>query len=663
MYRFLPDEIRAFFLDSGLDDIEAIAATYGLSQEAVDSLDEIQQEVLFGYEPVDKVRNLIQQRLKFDAKLSTRVALDLIEKRFLPIDSFLGATAFRTFSSLGGNATVINIKRIDATGGTVADVRRRMVDFEAEERANRTGKDLDAKKAAEQAPPAPEPVKPKSASPVAPPPDKKPEAPKKAPKPAPKKPAPSKKVPPKPPAKSAPVAPPKKSPVPAPLPTPPKAPAKSAPAAPVKKASPSPNVVSVPAKPVSKSAAPKKPVPAPPPIPPKSAPKPKAGAVPAMKAFDRKLDEVEPVRKGEPGHDTGVVNAKLDPEHELAPPPPAIVEPKKKKRRRKKKKADPVPPPLPPATTTVTPPLPKPARAEKVVKVAPPKKKLELPHVAEEAEVAKMMRKLEESGEKAPTGLEHDKIDEVRRKLSLTFPSSELDKRFRVLVGSRLSGVRTTSAFSSALKRPITQGGLGFDDHTVERVLDAVEGHLEETHTTAAKKHKDGKEAHVKARAEQYKTEKPSGSAPEKKTAAKKPEGKKAKATLSGASVKTTRTASGKKPIVDVQYKRRLVGPVEELRRMNLDDFRRLPGDPKEVLENIRGDMQSMTERDPALHIHSIEAWRSSPLVKLYRKLMSVALQRGLSMEDVLADKQVNPKEMTIEELNAIRTFNTSLRY
>ncbi len=124
LYRFLPDEIRAFFLESGLSDVEQIAKTYGLSNEAVDELDRIQQEVLFGYESLDGVRNLIKERLKFDEKLATNVALDLIEGRFLPIDSYLGAMAFRTFANLGGNPTVANIKRIDASGGTVADVRR-----------------------------------------------------------------------------------------------------------------------------------------------------------------------------------------------------------------------------------------------------------------------------------------------------------------------------------------------------------------------------------------------------------------------------------------------------------------------------------------------------------------------------------------------------------
>ena len=621
-YRFLPEEIRAFFLDSGYDDIEAIAKQYGLSQEAVDTLDGIQQEVLFGYEPVDKVRNLIQQRLKFDEKMATRVALDVIEKRFLPIDSYLGATAFRTFAALGGNATVINIKRIDASGGTVVDVRRSIVDFQAEERAKKTGKEIEQQKKQETTPVSaskPVPKKPSQKS-----------APKEQSKPT-VAPA-QKKQPPKPeelaPAKSTPVPKPKKQPV------------------------------------ATKAPAPPAPKPVPKPAPPKP-------AVVATKAFDVVLDKQESNRKGEKGSETGVVNAPLDPEHELAPPPPALVETKPPKKKRKKKKStekvtatpiqksQPAAPTPVPATKTVS----APKTQETIVKTKAPAPLL-TPEAQEEAEVARMMQNLEKAGEKAPRGLEHNKIDEVQRKLSLTFPSAELDKRFRVLVGSRLSGVRTADKFKAALERPIAQGGLALDVHTIERVLDAIEGHLEETHSAAAKKYVAGRKEHVEKRQSQYQAPSKPGVVPsvDTKTPAK-PAARKTNTTLSSESMAPPRSASGKKPIVDVQYQRRLVGPVEELKRMNLADFRRLPGEASEVLESIREDINGMAQRDPGLRIQAVEAWRSSPLVQTYRKLMSAALRKGVSMPDILADAHENPGKMTIEELNAIRSFNSSLRY
>ncbi|MBI2477006.1 hypothetical protein HYV72_02420, partial [Candidatus Uhrbacteria bacterium] len=133
-YRFLPDPVREFFLDTGIDDIDAIAKTFGLSKEAVDALDTIQQEILFGYEPVDKVVNLLRERLGYDAKLAQEVALLFIEKRFLPVDAYLEAMAFRTFTHLGGNVTIINVKRVPMPNITVSSVRRTVDEYRLQTR-------------------------------------------------------------------------------------------------------------------------------------------------------------------------------------------------------------------------------------------------------------------------------------------------------------------------------------------------------------------------------------------------------------------------------------------------------------------------------------------------------------------------------------------------
>ncbi|MEK7529444.1 MAG: hypothetical protein AAB570_00825, partial [Patescibacteria group bacterium] len=136
-YRFLPEPVRAFFLDSGIEDIALIVKTNGLSAAAEDALDTIQQEVLFGYEPVDKIVNLLKTRLGYDGPLATKVALDLIQRRLLPIDAYLQAQAFRTFQQLGGNVTVVNIPIVERTALTVTQVRRNVDAFFEEERVRR----------------------------------------------------------------------------------------------------------------------------------------------------------------------------------------------------------------------------------------------------------------------------------------------------------------------------------------------------------------------------------------------------------------------------------------------------------------------------------------------------------------------------------------------
>ncbi|MEK7108196.1 MAG: hypothetical protein AAB898_00835, partial [Patescibacteria group bacterium] len=134
------------------------------------------------------------------------------------------------------------------------------------------------------------------------------------------------------------------------------------------------------------------------------------------------------------------------------------------------------------------------------------------------------------------------------------------------------------------------------------------------------------------------------------------------RATLSKPSIAPTPIA-GKRPVVDVTYERRLVGPLEELKRMTLADFRRLPGTVEERIEAIRQDVDALRAQDPALRIQAIEAWRSSPLMRLYQRLLSLALQEGVPVERVLADAAKNPDRMQSEEIAAVRTFNRTLRF
>ena len=124
LYRFLPEPVREFFLESGIEDIEFIAKTHGLSEKAVDELDYIQQELLFGYKTLDGLVNLLTQRLGYDATQSKKIALDVIEKRFLPIDAYMRATAYRTFQALGGNITVVSVQKIKHEGADVAAVHK-----------------------------------------------------------------------------------------------------------------------------------------------------------------------------------------------------------------------------------------------------------------------------------------------------------------------------------------------------------------------------------------------------------------------------------------------------------------------------------------------------------------------------------------------------------
>ncbi|MBT6254499.1 hypothetical protein HOI83_04715 [Candidatus Uhrbacteria bacterium] len=630
IYSILPDEIREFFLDSGLKDLDQIGEAYGLSTTVVDGLDDIQQELLFGYAALDSVENLIRVKLGLEAPLARKVSLDLLRTRFLPIDSYMMSSAFRTYANLGGDVSVSTVKRIDATGGTVKDIRKANDIAVAEvkvKRAQAASREREKVNEPEVVEKIDEEIEV--------------EAPVKA-EPAPK-------------------------PPPAPTPEPkvaPPAPVARVVEAPVKpKAAVAPPSVPVQKTPPVKPAV--KPVPAKKPLVPPSLPKrqePKV--VKVVRRYDDKLDKMHPASKGE--------------KRELAPPPPMIVdaEPPATKKDVGPMVTSHVEVETDVKPTPAQPKAKKSLRRKSEVVVKPKKrapvavKKELFPNVANEAAAASTMQDLKKTGQKAPESLENKKIDEVQRKLSLSFPSSELNKRFRVVLGARYSGVRSAADFKKALEQPIEKGGLALSEHAVNRVVEEVETSISGEHGDAVAKHKAGKEEMVKKKQEKYgapssKDPKSSSSPALGASASKSVSQKKstAKTVLSTPSMAPRVTPSGKKPVTDVRYKKRLVGPIEEFRRMNIDDFRRLPGDISVVQENLMEDINMLGEGDPGLRIRAIEAWRESPLVMMYQKLMGMALQEGIAIESVLKDAKRNPKGMTKEEIDVVRRINSTLRY
>ncbi len=632
VYALLPKEVRAFFLDSGLEDIDEIGKIYGMSQAAVDVLDEIQQDILFGYNSLDSIENLIKERLGLDSAITRKVALEMIRRRFLPIDSYMGARAFSTYANLGGDPAIVNVKRIDAAGGTVVDIKRLL-----DQEVSNILVDRAQKAASAQAEPAieiePEPE-------LEPKPELEPE-----------------------PLVSVPELEPEPEIVLEPVvsePEPELAPLVSEPETepmlePEPELAPEPTTPELKVEPVVEAAPILEPEP-------ELAPKPKPQPV------------VEPVVEAAPARKVEPMKEPSDPfldseQHELAPPPPAIIdesplatrkdvgpmvidkavedvkddEPIKKQFARK-----------PISEVVVTP------------KKVEPKKEL-FPDVSAEAQGASTLRNLEGTGKSAPKSLESSRIDEVQRKLTLAFPSQELDKRFRVVLGARLSGVRSTDDFRKSLAGDITKGGLGLDEHTITRVMEEVEGKKATEEQEAMAKHALGKDKMVKDAQAKYGA-KPAVGAPVPApglaiTSSTDQKQSTAKTVLSDASVQKASSTTGKTQIMDVLYKKRLVGPIDEFRRMNLDDFRRLPGDIETAHENLMTDINTLGGKDPGLRIRAIEAWRHSPLVALYQRIIGAALQRGVPIEDVLGDKELNPKGMTKEELNAVRKMNTVLRY
>lgn len=108
----------------------------------------------------------------------------------------------------------------------------------------------------------------------------------------------------------------------------------------------------------------------------------------------------------------------------------------------------------------------------------------------------------------------------------------------------------------------------------------------------------------------------------------------------------------------------KIMTPVDEIRYLDLINFRRLSKNPKEALEKIREKLKVLEGLDYTKMIEGIKAWRQSPVHKLYLKMFLEVSNRGISLDQVISEFESEAKDfLKKEEIDAIIEFNKSLRF
>ncbi|HJV33242.1 MAG TPA: hypothetical protein VJ694_04415 [Patescibacteria group bacterium] len=120
----------------------------------------------------------------------------------------------------------------------------------------------------------------------------------------------------------------------------------------------------------------------------------------------------------------------------------------------------------------------------------------------------------------------------------------------------------------------------------------------------------------------------------------------------------------GLKPRMDdVKPVARLTGPVEELRAINIVDFRRLSKDPAEACVKIKDKIDVLAEQSYTRRNEAIAAWGASEVVRTYLELMGEGLN-GLPLKDAVAARLAARKPyLTPEEFQAVAALSRQLRY
>ncbi len=114
----------------------------------------------------------------------------------------------------------------------------------------------------------------------------------------------------------------------------------------------------------------------------------------------------------------------------------------------------------------------------------------------------------------------------------------------------------------------------------------------------------------------------------------------------------------------DVKARPKVMGPLEELRYLDLTNFRRLGASPKEITEKLVMKIKLLEKDGYDRMVEGVKSWRQSPVNRIYVRLAQEAVAQGVTLRDAVAARQAENKEtLTMEEIEAIVAMNSRLMF
>lgn len=108
----------------------------------------------------------------------------------------------------------------------------------------------------------------------------------------------------------------------------------------------------------------------------------------------------------------------------------------------------------------------------------------------------------------------------------------------------------------------------------------------------------------------------------------------------------------------------KLVGPVDELREIDVTEFHRINPDPVKACDTIKKKLETLEKYSFAELARGIAAWRQSAVYKLYADIGRASIIQKAPIEQVIsALKSSGKPHLTVEEFNAIMDLNEKIRF
>ncbi|PIT94289.1 hypothetical protein COT98_04485 [Candidatus Falkowbacteria bacterium CG10_big_fil_rev_8_21_14_0_10_39_9] len=123
-------------------------------------------------------------------------------------------------------------------------------------------------------------------------------------------------------------------------------------------------------------------------------------------------------------------------------------------------------------------------------------------------------------------------------------------------------------------------------------------------------------------------------------------------------------TESKIKPRVEDIKPIRIMNPIDELRYLDLVNFRRMSRDPVGITKKIKSRIKLLEGEDYEKGLAGITAWRQSPVNKLYLKIINASMSEGQTIPLIIEDLKSKKQDfLTLAEMEAIISLNSDLKF
>lgn len=130
------------------------------------------------------------------------------------------------------------------------------------------------------------------------------------------------------------------------------------------------------------------------------------------------------------------------------------------------------------------------------------------------------------------------------------------------------------------------------------------------------------------------------------------------------AAARPIQPASASRPTLhDIKPVPKVMGPLEELKFLDLVNFRRLGKTPADMTAKVFVKIKLLEKEGYDKMIAGIKAWRQSPVNKMYLSTGQEALTKGISVKDLTISRKDNPDYLSLEEIESINSLNSKLLF